>query len=259
MLINRCLVALFLSICIVGCTESSPESEGSSAVDTGSLSNATEQDSTAISDANKSQESVAAPDKPASSNPMGNMMAVPKPEDIVFKEDVTSNAKLPAQLDDLVFVDKDGNRVQLDSYLGSKNIVLVFTEGFSGGMLCPFCKTQTARLVNNYEKFEALDTEVIVVYPGGTEHLGEFIEAATKTEKKQVDRLPFPVVLDKELKAVGYFNIASNLAHPSTFIIDKDKNVRLAYVGADMTADRPSVAAMLRILEASRDQDETKN
>jgi alkyl hydroperoxide reductase subunit AhpC len=89
-----------------------------------------------------------------------------------------------------------------------------------------------------------------VVYPGSREHLDEFVEAAKKSEKTEVDSVPFPLVLDEDLVAVGYFNIASNLAHPSTFIIDKQGNVRLAYVGADMTADRPSVAAMLRVLES---------
>ena len=77
----------------------------------------------------------------------------------------------------------------------------------------------------------------------------QFIDAARTSEKKQVDRVPFPLVLDEDLTAVGFFNIASNLAHPSTFVIDKSGNVRLAYVGADMTADRPSVGAILQILD----------
>ena len=83
----------------------------------------------------------------SSGKPMGNMgsMVMPNPEDIVFKEEVTSNVEIPDGLNELVFVDKDGERVSLESYLGKKNLVLVFTEGFAGGMLCPFCKTQTAR------------------------------------------------------------------------------------------------------------------
>ena len=137
----------------------------------------------------------------------------------------------------------------LESYLGDKNVVLVFTEGFAGGMLCPFCKTQTSRLVANYQRFANLDTEVLVVYPGSRDHLDEFIEAAKYSEGTTAESIPFPLLLDEDLNAVGYFNIASNLAHPSTFIIDKQGNVRLAYVGADMTADRPSVASMLRVLE----------
>ena len=172
---------------------------------------------------------------------------------ITFKDRVTSNVETPVGLDGLVFFDTSGQRVALKSYLGKKNVVLVFTEGFAGGMLCPFCKTQTSRLVANYDKFSKLDTEVLVVYPGTRNHLDEFVAAAKKTEKATVGKIPFPLLLDEDLGAVGYFNIASNLAHPSTFIIDKQGDVRLAYVGADMTADRPSIAAMLRILEATQE------
>ncbi len=186
---------------------------------------------------------------------MGKMgmgkMPMPAPADIKFKDNVKSNAELPTGLDGLVFLDTSGKRVSLESYLGKKNVVLVFTEGFSGGMLCPFCKTQTSRLVANYDKFAKLDTEILVVYPGSREHLDEFVAAAKKTEKSEVDSIPFPLLLDEDLKAVGYFNISSNLAHPSTFIIDKSGNVRLAYVGADMTADRPSVSSLLKVLESS--------
>ncbi len=118
-------------------------------------------------------------------------------------------------------------------------------------MLCPFCKTQTSRLIDNYQKFRALDAEVLVVYPGTRDHVDEFIEAAMKTEKRQVDEVPFPIVLDEEMKAVDFFSIRSNLAHPSTYVIDKKGNVKLAYVGKDMSADRPSVMAILRQIEAS--------
>lgn len=167
-----------------------------------------------------------------------------------FKDHVQSNAEVPAGLEGLVFLDTTGRRVALSSYLGKKNVVLVFTEGFSG-MLCPFCKTQTSRLIDNYQKFRALDAEVLVVYPGTRDHVDEFIEAAMKTEKRQVDEVPFPIVLDEEMKAVDFFSIRSNLAHPSTYVIDKKGNVKLAYVGKDMSADRPSVMAILRQIEAS--------
>lgn len=184
-----------------------------------------------------------------SSNPEGGNSTIDlSGSDVRFKDAVTSNVEVPAGLDNLVFVDTDGNRVALESYLGKNNIVLVFTEGFAGGMLCPFCKTQTSRLVANFERFEELETKVFVVYPGATDHLDEFIEAARTTEKRQVSKVPFPLVLDEQLEAVKFFNISSNLAHPSTFIIDKQGNVKLAYVGADMTADRPSISAMLDIL-----------
>jgi|GEM_PF-2099406 len=203
-------------------------------------------------DTNSADPAVTQPATTNSQKSMGMMkMSMPSnPADIVFKDNVESNVKVPDALSKVAFLDMDGNQVKLESYLGKKNVVLVFTEGFSG-MLCPFCKTQTSRLVANYEKFRERDTEVLVVYPGARDHLDEFVEAARKTEKAEVDSVPFPLVLDEDLKAVGYFNIASNLAHPSTFIINKKGDIQLAYVGADMTADRPSVSAMLSVLDAS--------
>ena len=39
---------------------------------------------------------------------------------------------------------------------------------------------------------------MIVVFPGPTDHLEECVQAATNTEKEQVDQVPFPIVLDEE-------------------------------------------------------------
>lgn len=171
---------------------------------------------------------------------------------IVFKDEVKSNSTVPPGLDGLLFVDTKGKRVALKEYIGSKNLILVFTEGFSG-MLCPFCKTQTSRLIANYDKFKERDTEILVVYPGARDHLDEFLVAARTSGKRQIDQVPFPIVLDETMQAVDFFDIRSNLAHPSTYIIDKRGDVKLAYVGADMTADRPSISALLKTLDAANE------
>ena len=202
------------------------------------------------------EDAAAAGDSPSAADtspaPAGSMssMPVPAPEDMVFKDDVATNADVPDGLDGLTFVDTNGERVALKDFMGKKNVILVFTEGFAG-MLCPFCKTQTSRLVANYDRFAELDTEVLVVYPGERDHLDEFVEAARTSGRQQVDRVPFPIVLDPKMTAVDYFDIRSKLAHPSTYVIDKQGNVRLAYVGADMSADRPSIQALLNTLEAA--------
>jgi len=178
---------------------------------------------------------------------MGNMKT-PDPKDIKFKDDVESNAEFPEKVSELVFTNQDGSEIKLVDYIGKKNLILVFTEGFNG-MLCPFCKTQTSRLVANYDKFEQRDCEIIVVYPGPEHHIEEFVQAARIHEKEQVDKVPFPIVLDKNFTATNYFEIHSMHAHPSTYLIDKNGSVKFAYVGNDMTADRPSVKAMLQRLD----------
>ena len=175
-------------------------------------------------------------------------MKFPAPDDMKCKDDVETNVKLPKSPSELTFVDRDGSKLEIASYKGKQNVILVFTEGFNG-MICPFCQTQTSRLVANYKKFQDRDCEVIVVYPGPSDHLDEFVEAALKTEKEQLDQVPFPIVLDPEFKATNYFGIQSKHAHPSTYLIDKNGGVQFAYVGSDMTADRPSISALIKKLD----------
>ena len=165
-----------------------------------------------------------------------------------FKDSIESNVDAPAAIKELVFTNTDGSKIKMADYLEKKNVLLVFTQGFNG-KLCPFCTTQTSRLVANYEKFQKRDCEVIVVYPGPEDYLDEFLQAALETEKEQVDDVPFPIVLDRNFKATDFFDIHSMHAHPSTYLIDKQGNAKFAYVGIDSTADRPSIKALLNRLD----------
>ena len=203
-----------------------------------------------VADDNAQTETDSSAGNNSSSSGMPGMkkMKFPAPAEMKFKDNIDSNVEAPKNLGELSFTNPDGSQTKLSDYAGKKNVILVFTEGFNG-MLCPFCQTQTSRLVSNYEKFKERDCEVIVVYPGPDKHYDDFVEAALKTEKKQVDKVPFPIVLDKDFAATNYFDIKSMLAHPSTYLIDKKGAVQFAYVGDDMTADRPSVKAMLERLD----------
>lgn len=167
--------------------------------------------------------------------------------DTPFWDNAETNAKLPMDINELTFVDTTGEQVQMTDYLGKKNVVLVITRGFSG-RLCPFCRTQSSRLVANYEEFAKRDAEILLVYPGDQDHLEEFVEAAKTSEKKEVDEIPFPILLDADLKAVNFLQIAADLAFPSTYILDKEGKVHFAYVG-EAPNDRPSVKALLGQLD----------
>lgn len=169
-------------------------------------------------------------------------------DEIVFQESVATNREIPENLEDLEFKDKNGDTVSLKEFVGKKNVILVFTKGFDG-TLCPFCTTQTSRLIANYDRFVEQNAEVVVVYPGDKEKVEEFVEAALNTEKQEVDKVPFPILLDEDLKATDFFDIRGKYAKPSTFIIDKNGGVQLAYVGSNLTSDRPSIKAMLEILK----------
>ncbi|MEM9351892.1 MAG: redoxin domain-containing protein [Planctomycetota bacterium] len=163
-----------------------------------------------------------------------------------FWDELESNSTPPEEIGELEFVDTAGERVKVSDYRGKKNVVLVFTRGFSG-MLCPFCRTQSSRLVANYEEFVSRDAEILLIYPGGTEKLETFKQAAV-AEHEDVDEVPFPILLDDGLDAVNFLNIGAALALPSTYILDKSGGVRFAYVG-ESPNDRPSVRAMLAELD----------
>jgi peroxiredoxin len=167
------------------------------------------------------------------------------PASVKFADQVESNRAADDTIGSLQFTDASGNHVRLDEYAGKKNVLLVFTRGFSG-QLCPFCTTQTSRLIANYDKFSQRDTEVLLVYPGQKDQLDEFLAASM--EGSDVDKFPFPVLLDEDLAAVNQLGIAAQLVHPSTFIIDKQGSVKLSYVGQS-PIDRPSIKALLAQLD----------
>jgi peroxiredoxin len=163
-----------------------------------------------------------------------------------FKDDVATNTKVAATDLDLVLKAPDGKSVDLKQYRGKKNLVLVIMRGYPG-FVCPNCSAQTSRLVSNYEEFVKRNTEIVVVYPGPAEHLQEYINVS----RAQAGNLPvpFPILLDEKFAAVDRLGIRGDLAKPSTYILDKEGQVRFAYVGAT-TADRPSLKAILQQLDA---------
>lgn len=163
-----------------------------------------------------------------------------------FKDEVTANVTLEPGTLDLAFVDADGKKVDLAAYRGKKNVVLVVTRGFSG-VVCALCTAQTSRLISNHADFAKRDAEVLVVFPGPSQHLPKFVESVrAQAENKPV---PFALLLDEDFKAVDRFGIRADLAKPATYILDKTGKVRFAYVGSS-AADRPSVKAMLKELDA---------
>jgi peroxiredoxin len=165
-----------------------------------------------------------------------------------FKDDAESNARVAGGSLDLAFVDAGGKAVALKSYRGKKHVVLVITRGFPG-YVCPNCSAQTSRLISNYPEFVKRDTEVLVVFPGPKDHLQDFLQAS----RVQVGnaKVPFPILLDEDFRAVDQLGIRGDLAKPATYIVDKEGQVRFAYVGST-TADRPSLKALLRHLDEIR-------
>jgi peroxiredoxin len=163
-----------------------------------------------------------------------------------FKDSVKTNAQVASGDLDLVLKDTKGGSIDFKQYRGKKNLVVVVMRGYPG-FICPNCSAQTSRLISNYPEFTKRDAEVVVLFPGPTEHLNDYI--ATSRRQASDQEMPFPIVLDENFAVVDRLGIRGDLAKPSTYIVDKQGQVRFAYVGAN-SADRPSLKAMLDQLDA---------
>jgi peroxiredoxin len=110
-----------------------------------------------------------------------------------------------------------------------------------------YCSGQTSRLIANYKEFTKRGAEVLLVIPGPKDKVDKFLAGARKEADDKA--VPFPVLLDVDFQAVNRLGIRAELAKPSTYILDKQGQVRFAYVGNSIT-DRPSIKAMLQQLDA---------
>jgi peroxiredoxin len=169
-----------------------------------------------------------------------------------FKDVTQSNASTDVPIDELSFVDLNGQEVKVGDYHGKKHVVLVMTRGYTG-QICMFCSTQTSRLLANYADFARRDAEVVVVFPvsdaGEKERVNDLLASAKRELDHPLERVPFPLVLDMRLVAVDRLGIRQQLAKPATYIIDKSGKVRFAYVGTSIS-DRPSLQSMFDQLDA---------
>ena len=170
---------------------------------------------------------------------------------IQFKDNVQSQALGDESLAEVLFTDTNGDETSLKKYLGKKNVVLVVTRGYAGSV-CLYCSTQTSRLLTNYSQFAKRDTEVVVVFPVATpddsRHQRDFVVAVKNNLDTPIEKIPFPIFLDVELRVVDQLGIRKDLSKPATYILDKQGQTRFAYVGESL-ADRPSVKALLEQLD----------
>ena len=166
-----------------------------------------------------------------------------------FKDDAPANATVGDGGFPQAFVDADGKPVDLTTYRGRK-VVLVVLRGMAkseGGNFCPSCLAQTSSLLANRDEFAKRKAEVLVLFPGPSDRVGEFVETA----KRRTPGEPAPafrMLLDRECKACDRLGIRADLAKPSTYVLDTKGRVTYAYVGETST-DRPSVKAVLAQLE----------
>jgi peroxiredoxin len=168
---------------------------------------------------------------------------------VEFKDDAPANAAVDAGSFPLQFVSADGGRVDLTQYRGKK-VVLVVLRGMARserGRFCPSCLAQTVGLTANAPEFDSRGAVVLVVFPGPSERVGEFVQNVRSQSGGDPDRA-FRLLLDRECVACDRLGIRDDMAKPSTYILDPGGNVVYAYVGSTST-DRPSIKAVLGQLD----------
>ncbi len=166
-----------------------------------------------------------------------------------FRDDAAANAAVADGGFPQTFTDADGVAVDLRQYRGAKLVVVVLrgVPRSEGGGFCPSCLAQAGSLAANRDEFDRRKVEVLVLFPGASERLGEFLQVV----KRQTPGEPagrYRMLLDRDGVACDRLGIRADLAKPSTYVLDSRGRVTYAYVGETST-DRPSVKAVLAQLD----------
>lgn len=131
---------------------------------------------------------------------------------------------------DFTLNDLAGKPVTLSKLAAGKPVALVVLRGFPGYQ-CPICTFQVADLMKNADKLADAETNVLLVYPGPAENLGEKAEEFIRGKK-----LPehFSYVTDPDYTFTNAYGLRwdapKETAYPSTFVIGTDGVVRYAKV-----------------------------
>lgn len=169
------------------------------------------------------------------------------PDDGIQFADVSESQPITIEdFSDLRFTDSQGAEVKLADVMTRDYLVLVITRGWYGGV-CFYCASQTSRWARRFDELDPYGAQLVVIFPTESEEeaskLGE-LNKRIRGGKIPNEDIPYPILLDINLASVDQLGIRSDLAKPSTYIIDREGRVRFAYVG-DSIADRPTVDSVL--------------
>ncbi|MEP6865628.1 MAG: peroxiredoxin family protein [Deltaproteobacteria bacterium] len=129
---------------------------------------------------------------------------------------------------------RDGSNVDLTHAWADNRVVLVFYMGH----WCPECQHQLASLNDRQKDFAAKHTTVIAVSTDTPQDAGAL---------KDKMGLTFDVYSDTELQTIAKWGVAdygTNIAKPSTFVIQKGGAITFKKIGQS-TTDRPTVDEIL--------------
>lgn len=132
----------------------------------------------------------------------------------------SQSISLGAPAPDFTLPSSTGERVSLSDYRGKKNVLLYFQEG----VMCDPCWKQTRDIEKEYEKFQAMDMELVTITV-------DPLNAVTKNAKKF--GITLPVLADEDLKVSSAYDVLKESMHPGdrpghTFVL-VDKNGKIVW------------------------------
>jgi len=115
----------------------------------------------------------------------------------------------------------DGKLVAFSVLTAKGPVALVVLRGYPGYQ-CPFCVRQVHDFIENADKFAALSTQVLFVYPGPPADLDQHAKEALAKQNP----LPpgFHMVTDPDYKFTNQYGLRwdapNETAYPTTFLVD---------------------------------------
>ena len=115
----------------------------------------------------------------------------------------------------------DGKPIAFSTLTAKGPVALVVLRGFPGYQ-CPFCMRQVHDFIENADKFAAIGTQVLFVYPGPPADLDQHAKEALAKQNP----LPagFHMVIDPDYKFTNQYGLRWDAPHetayPSTFLVD---------------------------------------
>lgn len=169
---------------------------------------------------------------------------------------VSSNAQLAGPTPDVgqkapafTLATPDGKLVSLAASTAKGPVVLVVLRGYPGYQ-CPFCARQVHDFIENADKFAALRTQVLLVYPGPPAELDQ------KAREFMAKENPLPpgihLVVDPDYKFTRQYGLRWDAPHetayPTTFLIDRHDTIFFRKISREH-GDRTTAADMLAELQ----------
>jgi len=143
-----------------------------------------------------------------------------------------------------------GGKVKLSELAAEGPVVLLVLRGYPTYQ-CPICTRQMGDFISEAEKFKALGTRVVLVYPGPSEHLKdkaeEFVGDGTLPDN-------FDFLIDPGYTFTNAYHLRwdaeRETAYPSTFIINKGEAREITYAHISHThGDRTKAAEVIKEVE----------